>query len=218
MFTDLPADRRRRERMVRDQLEGCSDLRVRCALAAVPRHNFLPIELQASAYADTPLAIGSGQTISQPSVVAAMLARVRVQPGDRVLDVGAGSGYTAALFAQLCAPGGTVLAIERHARLVAEARPRLLETAPAVVLLHGDGLAADGVPGDAPFDVIHVGAACDQIPSALLARLAPAGRLIAPVGPHDGTQRLLFIDHGIHQWLDEVWFVPGLPGAVDDFS
>lgn len=197
--------------MVRDQLADCGDPRVCAALAEVPRHLFLPAELRASAYDDTALAIGSGQTISQPKVVAAMLALLGVKAGAHVLDVGAGSGYTAALFARLCAPGGTVLAIERQGALVAETRIRLATLAPTVDLRHGDGLEPSTT---GPYDVIHVGAACDPLPTRLIALLAPGGRLLAPVGPHGGAQRLLLVADGAQRWLDEVWFVPGLPGAV----
>ncbi len=207
---DTPGDRRRRERMVRDQLADCPDVTVRAAMASVPRHLFLPVGLHAGAYDDCARAIGSGQTISQPRIIARMLAALRVQPSDRVLDVGAGSGYTAALFAQL-AHRGSVRAIERQGDLIAATRVRLGLLAPAVELIHGDGLATGSAD---TFDVIHVAAACAERPLALIDRLAPGGRLIAPIGPHAGPQRLLLIIAGIDHWLDEVEFVPGLGGVV----
>ncbi len=200
--------------MVRDQLTDCTDPRVRTALATVPRHLFLPVELRASAYEDTALAIGAGQTISQPRVVAAMLARLAIKPGDRVLDIGAGSGYTAALFAHLSGPAGMVLAIERQGSLMAETRRRLATLAPSVMLRHGDGLDPADPCVSGSYDVIHIGAACDPLPTQLIGCLAPGGRLIAPVGPHDGAQRLLLVTEAARQWLDDVWFVPGLRGAV----
>lgn len=209
VIADTPADRRRRQRMVRDQLADCVDPRVVAAMGELPRHAFLPAGLEAGAYDDTARAIGAGQTISQPRIVARMLAALRVQSGERVLDVGAGSGYAAALLARLAAPG-RVLALERQGDLIAATAARLTQLAPTVELRHADGLA----PGEEQFDVIHVAAACSERPTALLARLAPGGRLIAPVGPHDGVQRLLLVDAAGDTWLDEVLFVPGLPGTV----
>src|SRR3954468_2850557 len=126
---DSPADNRRRERMGRDQLAG-HDRAVVAAMAALPRHWFVPPEAAAHAYRDGALAIGAGQTISQPRVVAMMLEALRLMPGMRVLDVGAGSGYAAALIARLVAPG-TVVALERQGPLVARTRALLGEVAPA---------------------------------------------------------------------------------------
>lgn len=206
---DAPADRRRRERMVRDQLQDCQDAAVCAAMAEIPRHAFLPTGLRAGAYDDCARAIGAGQTISQPRLIAAMLAALRIKPGDRVLDVGAGSGYSAALIARLSAPA-PVLAIERQGELIAATCERLAHFAPTVTLRHGDGLALN----DGVFDVIHVAAACTTRPDGLIARLAPGGRLLAPVGPHDGQQRLLLIADGRDTWLDEVIFVPGLSGVA----
>lgn len=195
--------------MVRDQLADCQDTAVRAAMAELPRHAFLPAGLRAGAYDDCARAIGAGQTISQPRLIAAMLAALRVRPGDRILDIGAGSGYAAALLARLAAPGA-VLAIERQGGLIAATRARLARFAPTVDLRHGDGLAlADGT-----FEVIHVAAACDSRPAGLIARLSAGGRLLAPVGAADGPQRLLLVADGRETWLDEVLFVPGLPGTT----
>ena len=206
---DTPADRRRRERMVRVQLADCRDAAVCAAMAEIPRHVFLPDGLRAGAYDDCARAIGAGQTISQPRLIAAMLAALRIVPGDRVLDIGAGSGYAAALLARLSAPG-VVLAIERQGSLIAATRERLAHLAPSVTLRHGDGLALD----DGLFDVVHIAAACTAPPAGLIARLAPGGRLLAPIGPNDGPQRLLLIADGRETWLDEVLFVPGLAGVA----
>jgi protein-L-isoaspartate(D-aspartate) O-methyltransferase len=195
--------------MVRDQLEAGTDPRVAAAMLEVPRHWFLPHDLRAGAYDDGARAIGAGQTISQPRMVARMLSALAVQPGDRVLDIGAGSGYAATLLARLAAPG-PVLALERQGQLVLQTGPLLAAIAPNITLRHADGLAhADGA-----FEVIHVAAACTDIPWALRERLAPGGRLLAPVGPHDGSQRLLLITAQGECWLDEVQFVPGLPGLA----
>ena len=193
--------------MVRDQLDAGTDPRVAAAMLEVPRHWFLPADLRAGAYDDGARAIGAGQTISQPRLVARMLSALAVQPGDRVLDIGAGSGYAAALLAQLAAPG-TVLALERQGQLVQQTGPLLSAIAPNIALHHADGLAQ----ADGEFEVIHIAAACTEPPLALLARLARGGRLIAPVGPHESTQRLLLINEQGEQWLDEVLFVPGLRG------
>ena len=196
--------------MVRDQLGACPDPRVRTAMAGMPRHAFLPIGFRSGAYDDTARAIGAGQTISQPRLVAVMLAALRVLPGDRVIDVGAGSGYAAALLAVLAHPT-PVLAIERQGSLIAIARIRLAAFAPTVELRHADGLAhAAGL-----FDVIHIAAACRKPPLGLIALLAPGGRLIVPIGPRKGLQRLLLVMDGVHTWLNEVLFVPGLAGIIE---
>lgn len=197
--------------MVRDHLTEGTDQRVIAAMAALPRHDFVAPGLRGSAYDDAPLAIGCGQTISQPRVVGRMLTLLGLSPGMNVLDVGGGSGYAAALIARLVAPGH-VVAVERQAGLIAQARIALARHAPHVELIHGDGL--DAAPTRS-FDVIHVACACSEPPVALCARLHDHGVLIAPVGPHDGQQQLMrFSRHGLGEVLDDVWFVPALRGLA----
>jgi len=152
------------------------DERVLAAIAAVPREDFVPAELRGRAYENEPLPIGGGQTISQPLVVAHMLELVDVRPGDRALDVGTGSGWHAALLAEL---GATVTSIERDPALAQSAAARLAGR--DVRVLVGDG--AEGDPDRAPFDVVNVAAsAAHGVPEALEAQLAPGGRLVVPVG------------------------------------
>lgn len=197
--------------MARDQLAGCPDARVAAAMAALPRHAFVPAAARTAAYDDAPLAIGAGQTISQPRLVARMLALLRLEPGQQVLDVGAGSGYAAALIARLVAPGGSVLALERQAALLPAARRALAAYAPLVELRLGDALALAA----GSFDAIHCACACREPPRAWLPLLAPGGRLLAPVGPPDGEQQLCLLGaDGACAWLDPVLFVPALPGLA----
>jgi protein-L-isoaspartate(D-aspartate) O-methyltransferase len=210
--TDLPADLRRRARMVRDQLADCPDPRVVAAMADLPRQAFVPAGLRASAYDDTPLAIGCGQTISQPRLVARMLALLELRPGMTVLDVGAGSGYAAAVLARLVGPHGRVVAVERQGDLVAATRQVLAVHAPAVELVHGDAL---DTAADLRCDAIHIACAWPVIPAALLARLAPAGVLIAPAGEHERGQHLLCCRAGRPpEVLEPVLFVRGLAGLA----
>ncbi|MEQ1503183.1 MAG: protein-L-isoaspartate(D-aspartate) O-methyltransferase [Myxococcota bacterium] len=155
--------------------------RVLDAMRAVPRHRFVPAALARSAYADAPLPIGDDQTISQPYVVAWIAELGRVGPGKRVLDVGTGSGYQAAVLAAL---GAEVYSIERIPALLARARETLVEAGfPQVQLRLGDGRL--GWPEAAPFDAILVAAATDQVPPAWLDQLAPEGRLVLPLGTRD---------------------------------
>lgn len=210
---DGPVERRQRERMVRDQLAGCGDPRVAAAMAALPRHAFVPPDVRAQAYADGALAIGSGQTISQPRMVAMMLTALRLRPGDRVLDVGCGSGYAAALLAALVAPGGCVRALERVAVLARQAATRLAPL--GVPVRHGDGAA--GWAECAPFDAIHVAAVAPEPPPALLDQLAIGGRMVIPLGDPAGDQQLWLITRtraGMqHAGLGAVRFVPFVPGS-----
>jgi protein-L-isoaspartate(D-aspartate) O-methyltransferase len=215
---DLPSDRRRRARMAERFLGAEADPSVRAAMAELPRHWFVPADIGSRAYDDAALPIGDGQTISQPEVVARMLGALALRPGARALDVGAGSGYAAALIARLVAPAD-VRALERQPHLAAQAAALLAEVAPSVRIQLADGLA--GLPGEAPFDAIHVACACAELPGALAELLAPMGRMVVPVGPRHGWQRLLLVrreeDGGLSEAdLGEVVFVPALPGLAED--
>jgi len=176
----------RRDAMVREQLEarGVTDARVLDAFASVPRDRFVTAPDLAAAYEDHPLPIGAGQTISQPYVVALMVEALRVQATDRVLEVGAGSGYAAAILSCLAAD---VVAVERMPGLAAAAAARLAELGYANVrVVAGDG--SIGVADAEPFDAICVSASAPRVPRALVAQLAPGGRLVVPVGSPDEQQ------------------------------
>ncbi len=198
-----------------DALALDTNPRVRAAMLAVDRDRFLPESARTARDADRAVLLSAGQTISQPSLVAAMLSLLAVQPGQRVLDLGAGSGYVAALLAQLVGPHGRVIALERQGELYARARA----VVPASVdLRHADGLR--GAADAAPFDRIHVGCACTRVPQALVDQLATDGRLVLPVGPLSSDQMLTVIVRQGQTILttihDEVRFVPALPGTVAD--
>jgi protein-L-isoaspartate(D-aspartate) O-methyltransferase len=173
----------RRERLV--QLltrRGIADHQVLRAMAEVPREGFLPPELEEFAYEDTPLPIEEGQTISQPYVVAMMAEAAGIGPADRVLEVGTGSGYAAAVISRLA---GEVFTIERHGSLAELAAARLREGGyDNVSVRHGDGTL--GWPEAAPFDAILVAAGGPEVPRALLEQLAPHGRIVMPVGDARG--------------------------------
>lgn len=167
--------------MVRRQLSGrgITDEHVLRAMGAVPREAFVPEELAGRAYEDSPLPIGEGQTISQPFVVAAMVAAAGVRPGDRVLEVGAGSGYAAAVLHTIT---DEVFAIERQEGLGDAAIERLTALGHGGVHVRiGDGTT--GWPDAAPFDAILVAAGAPVVPPALVDQLAVGGRLVIPVGP-----------------------------------
>ncbi|KQC05422.1 MAG: protein-L-isoaspartate O-methyltransferase [Methanoculleus sp. SDB] len=169
-----------RERMVRDQIEGrgISDRRVLAAMRAIPRHVFVPEEVCASAYEDRPLPIGEGQTISQPYIVALMTELLDVGPEDRVLEIGAGSGYQAAILGRIASH---VISVERLPAIARGAREHLAALGiDNVEVVVGDGTA--GWPAEAPYDAIIVTAAAPDIPRPLLDQLRDGGRLVAPVG------------------------------------
>lgn len=169
-----------RQAMVENQLRarGIRDDRVLAAMNKVPRHEFVPQESWLQAYADHPLPIGEQQTTSQPYMIAAMLQAAEIAPQDCALEIGAGSGYQTALLAEMAA---RVFAMERHPALSARARETLQRLGYRnVIVIDGDG--STGLPQPAPFDVIIVAAAAPRVPPALLEQLAPAGRLVAPVG------------------------------------
>jgi len=181
-----------RARMVREDIagRGVRDERVLQAMGAVPRHEFVPDDLRRRAYDDRPLPIGGGQTISQPYIVAAMTELARVGPDDVALEIGTGSGYQAAVLARLARH---VFTIEILPDLAASARARLDRLGfTNVTVRAGDGY--QGWPERAPFDVIVVTAAPDEIPPALLEQLKPGGRMVVPVGPEDAVQSLRLVE------------------------
>ena len=181
-----------RTAMVNEQIagRGVRDARVLAAMRDVPRHLFVPPDLQSSAYDDRPLSIGYGQTISQPYIVALMTEIVRPQPGDRVLEIGTGSGYQAAVLSRLVS---LVYSIEIVEALGRDAERRLTSLGYANVTVRiGDGYA--GWPEKAPFDRIVVTAAPDHVPQPLVAQLRPGGRLVIPVGSIFEGQELQLLE------------------------
>jgi protein-L-isoaspartate(D-aspartate) O-methyltransferase len=173
--------------MVADQLaaRGIADQRVLDAMSRVPRELFVDERDRGRAYLDMPLRIGFGQTISQPYMVALIVQEADVLEGNRVLDIGTGSGYQAAVLAEL---GAEVHTIERIPELAERARERLRAAGYENVSVHvGDGTL--GLPEEAPFDAITVAAAAPEVPMSLYEQLVPGGRLVVPVGG-PGGQRL----------------------------
>lgn len=206
-----------RRRMVEEQLtwRDVVDERVLDAMATVPRELFVPgVPLQ-EAYGDHPVPIGRGQTISQPYVVAWMAEAAQVRATDRVLEVGTGSGYGAAILGRL---GAQVWTIERHAPLAASARQALGELgATNVHVVCADGTR--GWPDAAPYDAIVVTAAGDEVPSVLLDQLAEGGRLIMPVGGSFSQDLVRVRREGttfVRESLGAVRFVPLLPGVAGE--
>ena len=210
----------RRATMVERQLAGrdISDEGVLRAMGTVPRDAFVPEHLRGSAYDDGPLPIGEGQTISQPYIVALMIQAARVRPEDKVLEVGAGSGYAAAIVSRIAE---RVFAMERHETLAQEAAERLAQLGyENCRIIAGDGSA--GLPDEAPFDAILVAAAGPAAPEPLKRQLAIGGRMVMPVGG-EAMQTLCRITRiGREQWehddLAGVRFVPliGRHGRWDE--
>ena len=168
---------------------GISDQAVLRAMGEVPRTAFVSADLAASAYADQALPIECGQTISQPYVVGYMTEQLAVKPHHRVLEIGTGSGYQAAVLSKLA---GEVVSIERYRTLADQARRRLNAIGCSnVEVIVGDGF--EGCPDRAPFDRIIVTAAAEEVPAALAEQLADGGVMILPLGPQNGPQHLVRI-------------------------
>ncbi|KAA0216001.1 MAG: protein-L-isoaspartate(D-aspartate) O-methyltransferase [Leptolyngbya sp. PLA3] len=204
-----------RRRMVERQLaaRGVRDTRVLDAMRIVPREDFVPSALRAFAYDDAPLPIGLNQTISQPWMVASMIEAADVCPGDRVLEVGAGSGYAAAVLGLVA---HEVWSIERHPALAQQAQARLRHLEyHNVHVVSGDG--TQGLPEQAPFDVIVVSAAGPEAPRALLDQMTIGGRMVIPLGRHPSDQVLVLVrridaETYARFQLAKVHFVPLIAG------
>src|SRR5256885_539721 len=201
--------REARHQMVETQIRkrGVSDARVLRCLEEVPRHEFVPVEFRNRAYEDVPLPIGGGQTISQPYIVATMTAALRLTGSERILEIGAGFGYQAAILATL---PKEVFTVKYRAELAADSAARLARLGYKNVHVHcGDGTL--GLPDFAPFDAILVAAAAPSVPAPLLDQLAHGGRLILPVGDVE-NQELRLIERTGNTFqtsvLEQCRFVP----------
>jgi protein-L-isoaspartate(D-aspartate) O-methyltransferase len=205
-----PMPNTERERMVASQIEarGITDPLVVQAMREVPRERFVPGSLVRFAHDDGPLPIGAGQTISQPYIVAAMTAAARVKPGARVLEIGTGSGYGAAVLSRIAAE---VYTVERIGTLARAARRRLAELGYGnVQVLEGDGSL--GWPEHAPYDAILVTAGGPRVPEALLQELAVGGRVVMPIGAARAQRLVRVTRTDLHEYehedLEGVAFVP----------
>jgi protein-L-isoaspartate(D-aspartate) O-methyltransferase len=204
----------RMEFMLTLRRRGISDKAVLRAMDEVPREHFVENEFYEQAYADRALPISCGQTISQPYVVAYMSEKLDVRPEHRVLEIGTGSGYQAAVLSRLARE---VVTVERYRTLADAARTRLTTLGMGnVEVLAGDGLA--GVPERAPYDRIIITAAGETIPEVLIGELAEGGVMLLPLGPHGGAQDLVRLTKGkdgvVREDLIAVRFVPLLPGKA----
>ncbi len=188
---DDGALKQRRQVMVREHLEagGIRDPKVLAAMRKVPRHEFVPAEWRDRAYDDRPLPIGEDQTISQPYIVAFMTEQLALKPGERVLEIGTGSGYQAAVLAELVKDVYTIEIVEPLGKRAAETLKRL-----GYARVHtrlGDGYR--GWPEAAPFHAIIVTCAPDAVPKPLIEQLAEGGRMVIPVGEAGGSQQLIVL-------------------------
>ena len=214
----IPDSAGSRERMVAAQVarRGVADLRVLAAMRAVPREAFVAEGMEEFAYEDSPLPIAEGQTISQPYIVALMIEAARLEPGARVLDVGTGSGYAAAVLSRIA---GKVYTIERHRPLMEVARERFARLGYRnIEVRHGDGTL--GWSEAAPIDAILVAAGGPEVPEALRRQLKIGGRMIIPIGKLGDMQELVRVtrdgEKSFHEEdLGPVTFVPliGAPSA-----
>jgi protein-L-isoaspartate(D-aspartate) O-methyltransferase len=211
-----PSDEKiqRMEFLLNLRRRGISDQAVLRAMDDVPREHFVASEIVDAAYADQALPIACGQTISQPYVVAFMTERLDVRPDQRVLEVGTGSGYQAAIVSRLVRE---VVTIERYRTLAEQARVRFHTLGyNNIEVVDGDGLA--GVPERAPYDRIMVTAAAERVPQALLDQLSDDGVMVLPLGSHGGSQVLVKLtknkDRVAREDLIAVRFVPLLPGKA----
>ena len=192
---------------------GVRDSATLTAMRVVPRHEFVRADVRDLAYGDHPLPIGYDQTISQPFIVAFMTEQLRPRPGLKVLEIGTGSGYQAAVLAQIGCIVYTIEIVEPLATSAAAVLARLRYD--RVQVRHGDGY--QGWPEAAPFDAVIVTAAADEIPPKLLEQLAAGGRLLMPVGPRDGLQYLVLVEKDrsgttTRRTLLPVRFVPLIEG------
>jgi protein-L-isoaspartate(D-aspartate) O-methyltransferase len=204
--------RRARRELVEGILraKGIHDERVLAAMLAVPRHLFVPAPHRSEAYADYPLPIGHGQTISQPFIVALMTEALALAGSEKVLEVGTGSGYQTAILAELA---GRVITVERIAGLAVDAG-ELLQRYSNVTMVTGDG--SKGYEKEAPYDGIIVTAAASRIPPALTAQLAEGGRLVLPVGPafYQSLLKITKVNGQLkEEQLEAVSFVPLVEGS-----
>jgi protein-L-isoaspartate(D-aspartate) O-methyltransferase len=206
---DIDGREKERLRMVETQIaaRGVRDERVLSAMREVPRHFFVPESYQTSAYNDSPLPIGKGQTISQPYIVAVMTEILRLLPTDKVLEIGSGSGYQAAILGKLA---HTVVTVERIPEVAEIARANLARVGITnVTVVTGDGTI--GYPEGAPFDGILITAATPAVPAPLIEQMAEGGRLVAPVGSRDLQELVRLTRHGeqiTRELFGGVVFVP----------
>ncbi|NTV00758.1 MAG: protein-L-isoaspartate(D-aspartate) O-methyltransferase [Methanoregulaceae archaeon] len=206
---DIDGREQERVSMVETQIvaRGVRDERVLSAMREVPRHLFVPESYQSAAYNDSPLPLGKGQTISQPYIVAVMTELLRLLPTDKVLEIGSGSGYQAAILGKLAQ---TVLTIERIPEVAEIARANLARLKMTnVTVVTGNGTI--GYPEGAPFDGILITAATPSVPAPLINQLAEGGRLVAPVGSRDLQELVRLIRHGeriTRELFGGVVFVP----------